>query len=216
MSFFSVNSPIVSLTLLLLVLLSIVTWSIALYKLYRHVESRRANREFIAEFWAAIDISSAEGHAQNAPGDAAHLARAGFAEMKLMQGQPQDLLHAGTPSEVLQRQLKQQVLNIQRYHERGLAELATIASTAPFVGLFGTVWGIMHALENIGQSGAASLAVVAAPIGEALIATAIGIATALPAVLFYNYFLRRLKLRVTELENFANDFLRLALRRGKN
>jgi biopolymer transport protein ExbB len=215
MTLFSVNSPIVSLTLLLLVLLSIVTWSIGLYKLYRQAEARRHEREFVAVFWGARDIGSAEAYAQNAQGDAAHLARAAFAEMKLMHGQPQDLLHAGTPSEVLQRQLKQQVLNIQRHHERGLAELATIASTAPFVGLFGTVWGIMHALENIGQSGTASLAVVAAPIGEALIATAIGIATALPAVLFYNYFLRRLKLRITELENFANDFLRLALRQGK-
>ena len=72
---------------------------------------------------------------------------------------------------------------MQRYHERGLAELATIGSTSPFVGLFGTVWGIMHALQDIGTSGSASLDVVAGPIGEALIATAIGIATALPAVL---------------------------------
>ena len=85
--------------------------------------------------------------------------------------------------------MRQQLQNIQRYHERGLAELATIGSTAPFVGLFGTVWGIMHALQDIGKSGSASLDVVAGPIGEALIATAIGIATALPAVLAYNFFL---------------------------
>ena len=108
--------------------------------------------------------------------------------------------------------LRQQVQNIQRYQERGLAELATIGSTAPFIGLFGTVWGIMHALQDIGKSGSASLDVVAGPIGEALIATAIGIATALPAVLAYNYFLRRLRLSITELENFAHDFMRLALK----
>jgi biopolymer transport protein ExbB len=70
----------------------------------------------------------------------------------------------------------------------------------------------MHALQNIGQSGSASLDVVAGPIGEALVATAIGIATALPAVMAYNYFLRNLRLRVAELDNFAHDFLRLALK----
>jgi biopolymer transport protein ExbB len=121
-------------------------------------------------------------------------------------------MHTGAPQEVLERQLRQQAQNIQRSHERGLAELATIGSTSPFVGLFGTVWGIMHALQNIGQSGAASLDVVAGPIGEALVATAIGIATALPAVMAYNYFLRNLRLRVAELDNFAHDFLRLALK----
>jgi biopolymer transport protein ExbB len=110
----------------------------------------------------------------------------------------------------LESVLRQQLQNIQRYHERGLAELASIGSTAPFVGLFGTVWGIMHALQDISKSGTASLDVVAGPIGEALIATAIGIATALPAVLAYNYFLRGLRVRTTELENFAHDFMRLA------
>ena len=96
--------------------------------------------------------------------------------------------------------------------KRGLGGLATIGSTAPFVGLFGTVWGIMHALQDIGHSGVASLDIVAGPIGEALIATAIGIATALPAVLAYNFFLRRLRVKITELENFAHDFMRLALK----
>ncbi|HEU0219773.1 MAG TPA: MotA/TolQ/ExbB proton channel family protein, partial [Gallionella sp.] len=75
---------------------------------------------------------------------------------------------------------------------------------------FGTVWGIMHALQEIGKTGSASLDVVAGPIGEALIATAFGIASALPAVLAYNYFLRRLRLNLTDFENFADDFARLA------
>jgi biopolymer transport protein ExbB len=92
--------------------------------------------------------------------------------------------------------------------------LASIGSTAPFIGLFGTVWGIMHALKDISQAGSASLDVVAGPIGEALIATAIGIATAIPAVLAYNYFLRKVKLTEADLENFATDFLHLALKTG--
>jgi biopolymer transport protein ExbB len=90
--------------------------------------------------------------------------------------------------------------------------LASIGSTAPFVGLFGTVWGIMHALQDISQAKSASLDVVAGPIGEALIATAIGIAAAIPAVLAYNYFLRRIKLFEAELEYFATDFLNLAVK----
>lgn len=209
---FSVNSPVVAGTLLVLLLLSVATWSIALLKLWRQVQDRKLNRVFHDAFWAAGDWRSAEDEAERGEGDVAQLAKAGFTELKVLGSDRQDLMHTGAPQELLERQLRQQVQNIKRYHERGLAELATIGSTAPFVGLFGTVWGIMHALQNIGQSGAASLDVVAGPIGEALIATAIGIATALPAVLAYNYFLRNLRVRTSELDNFAHDFMRLALK----
>jgi biopolymer transport protein ExbB len=108
--------------------------------------------------------------------------------------------------------MRQEIQKILRRHEKGLAELASIGSTSPFIGLFGTVWGIMAAMQSISASGQASIDVVAGPIGEALIATAIGIAAALPAVLFYNYFLRKMKIWVTELDGFTEDFLRLASR----
>jgi len=208
--FFSINSPIVSATLLLLIVLSIATWSIALFKLWKQFEARKHDRLFNQAFWAAREWSEAEKVSASSKGDIARLAQAGFSELKNLNAEQQDLKHSGAPQDVLERMLRQQLQNIQRYHERGLAELATIGSTAPFVGLFGTVWGIMHALQEIGQTGTASLDVVAGPIGEALIATAIGIATALPAVLAYNFFLRRLKVHVTDLENFAHDFMRLA------
>jgi len=211
-NFFSVESPIVSGTLVLLLILSVATWSIALLKLWRKMQDCKRNKTFNTSFWAARDWANAADEAARGEGDVAKLAQAGFAELKALSSDRQDLMHTGAPQEILERQLRQQVQNIQRFHERGLAELATIGSTAPFVGLFGTVWGIMHALQSIGQSGTASLDVVAGPIGEALIATAIGIATALPAVLAYNYFLRSLKVRITELENFAHDFMRLALK----
>ncbi len=211
---FSIDSPIVSATLLVLMLMSVATWSIALLKLRRQFQDRSRNREFLNTFWAARDWNTAAQLAGGGEGDVARLAQAGFAELKELGAERQDLMHTGAPQEVLERQLRQQVQNIQRYHERGQSELATIGSTAPFVGLFGTVWGIMHALQNIGSSGSASLDVVAGPIGEALVATAIGIATALPAVLAYNYFLRNLRVRITELDNFAHDFLRLALKKN--
>jgi biopolymer transport protein ExbB len=208
--FFSVNSPIVFATLVLLILLSITTWSIALLKLWRQRQGKKEDTSFNDSFWTVHEWHEAEKVARDGKGDIARLAQAGFTELKILNASNQDLKHLGAPHDVLERMLRQQLQNIQRLHERGLAELATIGSTAPFVGLFGTVWGIMHALQDIGKSGSASLDVVAGPIGEALIATAIGIATALPAVLAYNFFLRRLKVHVTDLENFAHDFLRLA------
>ena len=175
---FSVNSPIVYATLVLLILLSIVTWSITLFKLWKQWRSKQQDRDFNDRFWSVREWSEAEKVAQSSTGDIARLAQAGFSELKTMNDAQQDLKHLGAPHDVLERMLRQQLQNIQRYHERGLAELASIGSTAPFIGLFGTVWGIMHALQDIGRSGSASLDVVAGPIGEALIATAIGIATA--------------------------------------
>ena len=207
---FSINSPVVFTTLILLILLSIMTWSIALFKLWKQWQSKKKDKQFIDTFWSAREWRESEKLAVAGEGDLARLAQAGFAELKSMGDSAQDLMHQGDPHDLLERQMRQQLQNIQRYHERGLSELATVGSTAPFVGLFGTVWGIMHALQNIGASGTASLDVVAGPIGEALIATAIGIAAALPAVLAYNFFLRRLKVHITDLENFAHDFMRLA------
>jgi biopolymer transport protein ExbB len=208
--FFAINSGVVFVTLILLILLSVVTWSIALFKVWKQFQAKKQDREFNERFWAVREWSEAVKVAEEGQGDFARLAQAGFAEIRALGEVQHDLKHMGKPHDVLERQLVQQLQNIQRRHERGQAELATIGSTSPFVGLFGTVWGIMHALQDIGKSGSASLDVVAGPIGEALIATAIGIAVALPAVLAYNFFLRRLKVHVTDLENFAHDFLRLA------
>ena len=207
---FSGGSSVVAITLLLLIALSVVTWSIILFKLWKQIQDAKPKRAFNDAFWSARDWNSAAQVAHSCSGDMAQLAQAGFAELKNLNVEQNDLNHIGAPQDILERMLRQQLQNIQRFHERGLAELATIGSTAPFVGLFGTVWGIMHALQAIGSSGSASLDIVAGPIGEALIATAIGIATALPAVMAYNFFLRRLKVNITELENFAHDFMRLA------
>jgi biopolymer transport protein ExbB len=113
---------------------------------------------------------------------------------------------------VLERYLRQQLQKERHALDSGLAILASIGSTAPFVGLFGTVFGIMRALTDIGKAGSASLDVVAGPIGEALVATGIGIAVAVPAVLAYNYFVRRVKLIGADLEDFATDFVNLAQR----
>lgn len=116
--------------------------------------------------------------------------------------------------DLLERSLKGQLQKERRAAESGLSILASIGSTAPFIGLFGTVLGIVHALQAISGSASASLEIVAGPIGEALIATALGIAVAVPAVLAYNYFLRKLKTFTADLDEFANAFVGTALRVG--
>jgi biopolymer transport protein ExbB len=213
MSFFSAtSSSIVNATLLVLLVFSIVTWSIMLTKLYQQWRNAKDDQAFVAAFWAAKEWPSAALVSESMSGKQAYLAKAGFAELRDAIKQSGAMQHLGSPQDGLERSLRQTVQNLQRRLESGLATLASIGSTAPFVGLFGTVWGIMHALQNISATGSASLDVVAGPIGEALIATAIGIATALPAVLAYNYFLRRMRLSIADLENFAHDFMRLAAR----
>lgn len=204
------DSLIVNLVLLVLIGLSVVTWSIAILKIKQLKKVSVETIAFTESFWSATDWSTGELAANRAYGDIASLAKLGFKEFNEYLKNPGSLKFAGDVHEVLERPMRQEIQKILRRHERGLAELASIGSTAPFIGLFGTVWGIMGALQTISASGQASIDVVAGPIGEALIATAIGIAAALPAVLFYNYFLRKMKIWVTELDDFTESFLRLA------
>ncbi len=108
----------------------------------------------------------------------------------------------------LRRATTQETLRLEKY----LTFLATTGSTAPFIGLFGTVWGIMGAFHGIGQTGSASLAVVAPGISEALIATAIGLAAAIPAVMGYNHFLNKVNVLIGEMDNFSQEFLNIVER----
>ena len=210
MSLFNGGSIVVSITLFVLLFCSVVTWSIVLYKLLQQRRNSKLNKTFGQQFWDSPDWKNAMQVSGQHEGQLASLARTAFTALKEMASGKTDLKHAGEPQEMMENALRQQIRNLQRKGESCLAELAGIGSTSPFIGLLGTVWGIMHALQEIGKTGSASLDVVAGPIGEALIATAFGIATALPAVLAYNYYLRRLRLNLTELENFSDDFARLA------
>lgn len=210
MSLFASSSPVVNGALSVLIIFSVITWSIAGIKLLQVWRDTRENKAFSIAFWAAKNWQQAQQVSNEMQGKQAFLIQAAYAALGEFKERQGEMQYLGTPQDGLERSLRQTVQNLQRQLENGLAMLATIGSTAPFVGLFGTVWGIMHALQGISTTGSASLDVVAGPIGEALIATAIGIATALPAVLAYNFFLRRMKLSIAELENFAHDFMRLA------
>jgi len=199
-------------TLYTLLTFSIATWSLVIFKIWQFTRNGIHNRRFHDAFWDAPDLAAAESlPVLTARGPKARIARRGFvwiADMRQSLNKP--LKYRGEPEELLSQALKIQSQEEHRMLESGLTLLASIGSTAPFVGLFGTVVGIMNALHDISQSGTASLDVVAGPIGDALIATAIGIAVAVPAVLAYNFFVRRAKHHRQLLENFSEGFLNLA------
>ena len=202
------NLPVEA-TLATLLIMSVLTWVIGISKYLHQRRMARDAQAFLTDFWQSKDLASAEKLAAQSPSDFALLAKAGFEAYAEHQRHPGSLRFYGEVHEVIERPLRQTLSAVMRQHEKGQAVLASIGSTAPFVGLFGTVWGIMDALKVIGETGQATIDIVAGPIGEALIATAVGILTAIPAVLLYNYFVRQLRVRNTELEGFAEDLLRL-------
>jgi biopolymer transport protein ExbB len=206
------QSQAVNLTLVLLLLFSVITWTLIFSKSWLQWKTRIQNERLKRLFWTARGLKEAEATTTREEGVLARLVQAGFASLHQNRQPAPTLSSAGDTREILERSLRSQVQKEQHRLESGLMLLASIGSTAPFVGLFGTVWGIMHALQDISVQGSASLEVVAGPVGEALIATAFGIATAVPAVLAYNYGLRRVRLMVAELEQFATDFLHLAIK----
>ncbi len=198
-------------TLWALVLFSVATWALIFVKGIQNLRIGFFSRRFKRAFWRASDLSTAAAIKDDrAP--TARLAQAGFSALREADGAAHDLEHEGDRQYVLERYLRQQLQKERHGLESGLAILASIGSTSPFVGLFGTVWGIMHALHDIGKNGSASLETVAGPIGEALLATGVGIAVAVPAVLAYNYFVRRVKLVSADLEDFATDLINIAQR----
>ena len=208
------SSPIVNLTLWVLIGFSVIVWAIILLKSWEQWRLQRANRAYAKAFWSAPSLAAA-AELSGMPAPLARIAKAGFDVLNDTHADyAPSLQSSGDRQDILERSLRQHIQQERHLVEQGLTVLASIGSTAPFIGLFGTVWGIMHALKDISRAGSASLDVVAGPIGEALIATAIGIASAIPAVLAYNYFLRKVKLTETDLENFATDFLHLALKTG--
>ncbi|MET0344595.1 MAG: MotA/TolQ/ExbB proton channel family protein [Polyangiales bacterium] len=202
----------VNATFVALVAASALTWAIVIVK---GLQARRVTRQAQA-FERAFEGTQglpAAGKLKDYPGPVSRVALAGVEAWseseKAEDGTPSDL---DLRRDLLERSLKQQLQRERRAVETGLPVLASVGSTAPFIGLFGTVLGIIHALSAISGSGSASLDVVAGPIGEALVATAVGIAVAVPAVLAYNYFLRRLKTFSAELEDFANGFVGSAVK----
>ena len=188
-------------TLLTLVIMSAASWYVLVTKLWEQSRLLHRARKANQTFWKA---SSVEAGVSTLPaGSAFHLvAAAGLDAVDNHGGSLVENIDLNTwVSQSIQRAVDQIVNRLQG----GLVVLATVGSTAPFIGLFGTVWGIYHALTAIGIAGQASIDKVAGPVGEALIMTAIGLAVAVPAVLGYNWLVRRNKVAVEKVRNFASD-----------
>lgn len=191
---------------ILLVLMSVASWYLILAKTVDAWRLRQAARH-VSAFWAATSVETglAALRQGNHPSPYAELvAQAANCHRHCEAAGSQLAAHFSLP-EQMERALRQQLSCIQAGMENGLTLLATTGATAPFVGLFGTVWGIYHALVAIGISGQAALEKVAGPVGEALIMTAAGLAVALPAVFAYNAFARSNRVVLADLDAFAHD-----------
>lgn len=211
-------SPVVQLTLLILVGLSVFCWAIA-YSKYRQLKQvRKANESFTNKFWKVNSLDTLYGDIDDYPGSSmARIFKSAYLEMKKLAESPL-VSKSGVEKpqlsglDNLERVIRKSTENELAKLETRLTVLATTGSTGPFIGLFGTVWGIMGSFHKIGATGNASLAVVAPGISEALIATAIGLAAAIPAVVLYNNFVARVRREEIELNNFSADFLNIVKR----
>ncbi len=188
-------------TLIIMIIMSMGSWYIIFTKLFEQGKLMRSANAVGESFWKAGSMKQA----------AATLPENSAFRYIAEQGVKADEHHEGTLVESIDRHtwismsVERAVGNIQSRLQDGLAFLATVGSTAPFVGLFGTVWGIYHALTAIGISGQASIDKVAGPVGEALIMTAFGLAVAVPAVMGYNWLIRRNKTAMEKVRAFSGD-----------
>jgi biopolymer transport protein ExbB len=192
----------------ILVLMSIASWAIIVVKGITLMARKRRSESFLNFFWNASSLDAVEheiathgandpfshltSHAMHAQ---AHHAKYGAAKLE----------EAGDSNEFVTRTIKKVLDEETTLLENGLAVLATVGATAPFVGLFGTVWGVYHALVAIGMSGAGTLDKVAGPVGEALIMTGFGLAVAIPAVMGYNWLTRSNRVILSKLDAFAYE-----------
>jgi len=212
----------VQLVLLLLLTFSVISWTIIILK-FRYI--RRAFKEsavFIEYFWKSRDFSEALSKAKTLEGSpVARLFRSGYTELKktvqsgTSQGSGQDSSPLGARIigiDNVKRALRRGITTETTRMTQMVPFLATTGNTTPFIGLFGTVWGIMGSFHGIGLRGSASLAVVAPGISEALVATAAGLAVAIPAVIAFNYFIYQIRILESELDSFSADFLNIVER----
>jgi len=206
--FLSQTDTVGKLIIAAMILMSIATWYLILTKAIQVIAMKRRSARFLDAFWNAPSLDAVaaelEGHHPDEP--FAHLAHHGIVAARHHARHGGNKLgDAGSASEFLTRSMRRVIDEDTARLESGLSVLASVGSTAPFVGLFGTVWGVYHALVAIGMSGQGTLDKVAGPVGEALIMTAAGLAVAIPAVLAYNAFTRSNRMVLSQLDAYAHD-----------
>jgi len=203
-------SPVVKLVLILLLAISVFTWAIIFAKIRRFKQAHHDDQIFYELFEQSPNLSEVHTHAVTIPDSPmAGVFLDGYRELKRLKTQPMPACEMSLRIwlETLERGLKNGISRELAQMEATLPFLATAGNAAPFIGLFGTVWGIMASFHQIGLMGSASLATVAPGISEALIATAAGLFAAIPAVIAFNTFMSTLSGFETRLNGFANDFL---------
>lgn len=207
LGFFSLVSnsgPVVLFVLFLLLAFSVVSWAIIAYKFGVVRSSRRESDEFLASFFEISNLDRVFAESEKyRNGSLCRVFRSGYLECRAtVQTGGRSLL-----DERVRRAVKREANAEVKRLGHFVPFLATVGNTAPFIGLFGTVWGIMNSFHHIGLTQSASLAAVAPGISEALIATAAGLAAAIPAVMGYNYFVQQIGSIERDLEDFSNEFV---------
>jgi biopolymer transport protein TolQ len=199
--------PMAKFVLFSLLVFSVVSWAISVERFLRFRRAEQQSIQFLERFHRGGGLAAIRDETADLAGSpVAELFRAGFREISLNPPAEGDSWQ-GPALESLERVLRKNASVQLGGLERSLGFLATTASATPFIGLFGTVWGIMNAFHGIGVAGTASLAAFAPGIAEALVATAAGLAAAIPAVILYNYFLGRLRTMDTSIEEFIADLV---------
>ena len=211
------SGPVAFFVLLLLVAFSIASWGIILLKFLSVRQAQKRSVEFLEHFWQSKRLDDIFTRSEDfATSPLAQVFRAGYQELVKVKQRDQHkdnerLAQLGGVENV-ERALRRASTAEMTELERLVPFLATVGSTAPFIGLFGTVIGIMKSFAEIGAKGSANLATVAPGIAEALIATAAGLMAAIPAVIAFNYFGARIRVLGAEMENFSSDFMNIVRR----
>jgi biopolymer transport protein ExbB len=199
------GGPVSIAVAIILLVMSIASWYLMLAKSVQLLRARKATATYIKDFWQAATLDAAIRN-QSGSSPVARLAQQAVeAAEHHQQHATKRLGDVCTQDEFIARVMRRAISQENARLESGLTVLASVGSVAPFVGLFGTVWGIYHALASISISGQATLDKVAGPVGEALIMTAIGLAVAIPAVLAYNALVRGNRVLLAQIEGFAHD-----------
>jgi biopolymer transport protein TolQ len=215
-------SPLVQGVLYLLILFSVLSWGIIFYKSNQVRRAKRESEKFIEIFWDSRNLASIHDASRDLKaGPVAQVFRAGYEELlRVPRGKHEALAAAageplstelGGVDNVTRAMKRATSVEITKL-EKSLTFLGTTASATPFIGLFGTVWGIMNAFRGLSATHSSSIQAVAPGIAEALIATAAGLAAAIPALMAYNFFLQRIKELAADMDNFAHEFLNIAER----
>jgi biopolymer transport protein TolQ len=202
-----VASPMVKAIMLILLLASIVSWAIVLVKLFQFTRASSQSRRFLNNFWKSRTFATLYADCSDYPSSPiAEVFRVGYQELGRVY---KAKLETSAALDNVQRSLRRTATSESTRLFKFLPFLASCGNATPFIGLFGTVWGIMGSFHEIGLKGSANLANVAPGISEALVATAAGLATAIPAVIFFNYFNSRLRVLESDISNFMSDFLNI-------